>query len=58
MIMLWGGSTAAGVTIPLPCWCYELTGIIATKWAAPMSLMWAGRSLQKRASSLPISSGC
>ena len=24
MIMLWGGSTAAGVTVPLPCWCYEL----------------------------------
>ena len=61
MIMLWwwwGGSTAAGVTTPLPCWCYELIVSFCDQVGSANVIHAGSRSLQKRASSLPILNGC
>ena len=50
MIMLWGGSTAAGVTVPLPCWCYELIVSFCDQVGSANVINAGYRSLQKRAS--------
>ena len=53
----WGGSTAAGVTTALPCWCYELIVSFCDQVGSVNVINVGSRSLQKRASKLPILSG-
>ena len=53
----WGGSTAAGVTTALPCWCYELIVSSCDQVGSANDINAGYRSLQKRASQLPILRG-
>ena len=59
MIMLWwwGGSTAAGVTVPLPCWCYELIVSFCDQVGSANVINAAVSKPAKACSSLPILSG-
>ena len=57
MLWWWGGSTAAGVTIPLPGWCYELIVSLCDQVGSANAINAGCYSMKKHASRLPILSG-